>query len=106
MIALELFGNPEQCAEDYGTVVAGQLHDSGLDDEAAEFDQMPRALAALDLPCAHIMPGARRLIAVARRAVAFERRQRRAQMLSQFAALAARKTSLRVSTKPPVLRHP
>ena len=41
-----------------------------LDDEAAEFDQMPRALAALDLPGAHVMPRLRRLLLIARRPVA------------------------------------
>ena len=56
LIALELVGHPEQCAVDHGAIVAGQVHDPGLDDEAAEFDQMPRALAALDLSCSHVMP--------------------------------------------------
>ena len=62
LIALELVGHPEQCAVDDGAVVAGQIHDPSLDDEAAEFDQMPRALAALDLLGAHVMPRPRRLM--------------------------------------------
>ena len=70
LIALELVGHPEQRAVDDGAIVAGQVHDPGLDDEAAEFDQMPRALAALDLPGAHVMPRPRRLMPVARRPVA------------------------------------
>ena len=42
-------------AEDHGPVIASQVHDSGFDDEATEFDKVPRALAALDLSRAHIM---------------------------------------------------
>jgi hypothetical protein len=49
-------GHPEQRAVDDGGIIAGQVHDSGLDDETAEFDQTPRLLAALDLPDAHVMP--------------------------------------------------
>ncbi len=56
LIAFELVGHPEQRAKNEGTVIAGQINDTGLYDEAAEFDQMPRALATLDLPCAHVMP--------------------------------------------------
>ncbi len=44
MIALQLVGHPEQRAVDHGAVVACQVDDPGLDDEAAEFDQMSRAL--------------------------------------------------------------
>ena len=33
LIALELVGHPKQRAEDRGTVVAGQVHDTGFDDE-------------------------------------------------------------------------
>ena len=47
MIALQLVGHPEQRAVDHGAVVACQVDDPGLDDEAAEFDQMSRALSAL-----------------------------------------------------------
>ena len=50
LVALELIGHPKQRAKDGGAIIAGQLHDASLDDEAAEFDQVPRALAALDLP--------------------------------------------------------
>jgi hypothetical protein len=46
---LELVGHPEQRAKDGGAIIAGQVHDTSLDDEAAEFNEMPRALAALDL---------------------------------------------------------
>jgi hypothetical protein len=78
LIAFEFVGAPEQRAEDRSAVVAGQVHDSGFDDEAAEFDEMTRALAALDLPRAHVMSGFCGLMPVARRSVAQERRQRRA----------------------------
>jgi hypothetical protein len=47
LIALQLVSHPEQRAEDRGAIVAGQVHDTGFDDEAAQFDEVPRALAAL-----------------------------------------------------------
>ena len=40
LIAFELVCHPEQRAEDDGAIIAGQVHKSGLHDEAAEFDQM------------------------------------------------------------------
>src|SRR6266699_4056892 len=49
-IALKLVRDPKQRTEDRGAVIPGQVHDTGFDDKAAEFDEMPRALAALDLP--------------------------------------------------------
>src|SRR5262249_45939821 len=79
LITLELVGHPKQRAEDRGAVIASQIDDTGFDDEAAEFDEMPRALAAPDLPRAHVMSRPCCLMAVARRPVAPERRQRRAQ---------------------------
>src|SRR5450432_2481447 len=66
-IALELVGRPEQGAVDDGAIIAGQVHDPGFDDETAEFDQMPRALAAFDLPGSHIMPRSCCLMPVAHR---------------------------------------
>ncbi len=74
LVALELIGHPEQCAKDGGAIIAGQVHDTSFDNEAAQFDQMPRALAALDLPCAHVMPRPCRLMPVARGSVAPQRR--------------------------------
>ena len=50
LIALKLVGHPKQRTKDGGAVVADQVHDTGFYDEAAEFDEVPRALAALDLP--------------------------------------------------------
>ena len=82
VLAVELFGHPDHRAVDHGAVVAGQVYDPGLDDKAAEFDQMPGALAAFDLPCAHVMPRPCRLMPVARCPVAFERRQCRGQALA------------------------
>jgi hypothetical protein len=55
LIALELVSHPEQRAVDGDAIIASQFHDTGFDDEAAEFDEMPRALAALELPRAHVM---------------------------------------------------
>ena len=68
-LTLELVGHPEQHAVYHGAIIARQVQNS-LDDEAAEFDQMPRAFAALDLLGAHVMPRPRRLMPVARRAIA------------------------------------
>lgn len=56
VLALELVGHPEQRAVNYGPVIAVRLHNAGFDDEAAEFDQMPCALAAFDLPYPLVMP--------------------------------------------------
>ena len=50
LIAFEPFCDPEQRAEDNGAIIAGQVRYTRLDDEATQFDQVPRALAALDLP--------------------------------------------------------
>ena len=74
LIAFELVGHPKQRAKDGGAIIAGQLHDASLDDETAQFDQVPRARATLDLPCAHIMPRLCCLLTVARRPIALERR--------------------------------
>ena len=92
MIAFELLAHPEQRAIDRGAVVPGQFDDPGLDDETAEFDEMPRPLAALDLPCAHVMSRPCRLMAVARRPVAPEHRQRRGQVPVHFAAAVPERT--------------
>jgi len=86
LVAFELLGDPEQRAVDHDTVVAGQVHDPSFHDEAAKFDQMPRALAAFDLPCAHIMPSPCGLMPVARRLVAPERRPCCGQLPVQFGA--------------------
>jgi hypothetical protein len=56
LLAFELVGHPEQPAEDGGAVVGGEFDNPGFDDETAQFDQMPRALAALDLPCPADLP--------------------------------------------------
>lgn len=85
VLAVELVGRPEHRAVDHGAIIAGQVHDPGFDHEAAEFDQMPGALAALDLPSAHVMPRPLCLTPVARRLVASERHQRCGQLPEQFA---------------------
>jgi hypothetical protein len=65
LIALELVSHPKQRAVDRGAIIAGQLHDASLDNEPAQFDEVPRALAALDLPRAHVMSRLCHLMAVA-----------------------------------------
>ena len=85
ILALELVSHPKQRAVDRGAVVASQVRDPGLDDQAAEFDQMPRALAALDLLGAHVMSRPRRLMPVARHPIASQRRYCRDQKMAQVA---------------------
>jgi hypothetical protein len=77
VLALQFVGHPEQRAVKDGAVVASEFDNARLDDEATQLDQMPRALATLDLPGAHIMTHLRRLVPMARRPVASQRRQRR-----------------------------
>ncbi|SMX61703.1 conserved protein of unknown function [Bradyrhizobium sp. ORS 285] len=69
-IALEPIGYPEQRAVNHGTVVTCQLHHASFDNEAAKLDEVPRALAALDLPRAHVMSRPCGLMPVARCSVA------------------------------------
>lgn len=106
LIAFELLDNPYQRAEDRGAIIAGQVHDTGFNDETAQFDEVPRALAALDLPRAHVMPRLCGLMPVARRPVAPECRQRCGQLLTHFAALGFERKRPRAWPMPPVLRPP
>lgn len=46
----------KKCAVERGAIVVRELDQVGFDDEAAEFDQMPCALAAIHAPLARIMP--------------------------------------------------
>src|SRR5262245_33217826 len=101
LIALELVGHPEQRAIDGGAIIAGQFHDTGFDDEAAEFDELPRAPTALDLPCSHVMSRPCGLIPVARRSVAQERRPCCGQLLVHFAAPDFERTRPRAWPMPP-----
>src|SRR6516165_8729115 len=104
LIALELVGHPKQRAEDGRPVVAGQVHESGFHDEAAEFNEVLRALAALDLPGAHVTSCPCGLITVARRSVAQERRPCCGQLLAHFAAPGFEKRWPRAWPMPPSFR--
>ena len=106
MVALELVSHPEQRAKNGGAIIAGQIHDTSLDDEASEFNEMPRALAALDLTGAHIMPRPCCLLTVARRPVAPERHQGCAQLPVQFAAPVLERTRLHAWPMPPSSQCP
>ena len=106
LIAFEPVGHPKQRAEDRGAIVAGQVYDTGFNYEAAEFDEMTRPLAAFDLPCAHVMSRPFGLMSVVCRPVAQERRQRRGQLLEQFAAIGSERTRPRAWTMPPSFRSP
>ena len=92
MITLELVSHPEQRTENGGAIIAGQFDDPGFGDETAELDEVPRPHPALDLPCAHVMSRPCRLMPVARRPVAPERRQCRGQVSVHFAAIVPEKT--------------
>src|SRR5262249_36363614 len=106
LIAFELVAHPEQRAIDRGAVVAGQFDDPGLDDETAEFDEVPRPLAALDLPCAHVSPRPCCPMTVVGRPVAPERPQRHGQVPEQIAATGPERKWPRVWTMPPSFRRP
>jgi len=101
LIALKLVSHPEQRAVDGGAIIAGQFHDTGFDDEAAQFDEVPRALAALDLPGAYVIPRPCCLIPVACCPVAPECRQRRGQLSVQIAATGFERTRPRAWPMPP-----
>src|SRR5690606_9584397 len=104
LLAFKLVRYPEQRAVDHGTVVAGQVHNACLDDKPAEFDEVPRSLAALDLPCAHVMPRPLCLMPVVRRPVASKCLRYRGQPLLQIAATALERTQSRVLPMLPSLR--
>ena len=106
LLAFELICHPDHRAVDRGPIIAGQVHETGFDDEAAEFNQVPRPFSALDLPRSHVIACPCRLMPVARRPVALDRRQRCGQVLMQIAATALERTPRRASPKPPSSRHP
>src|SRR5262249_23125646 len=84
LMALDVAGNQKRRAEVGGRLAAVQAHEPRLDDEAAQFDEAPRALTPLDLPRAHVMPRPCDLMSVARRPVAPERRPCRGQLPVQI----------------------
>jgi hypothetical protein len=53
---LNVFSTPQSCrcfdqdAEDHGTIIFGQIDQSGFGDEATQLDQMARSLAPLHDP--------------------------------------------------------
>ena len=84
-MALQLGADPKQCAVDGSAIIFGELNNACLDDKATEFDQMPGALAPLDLPGAHVIASLCRLPAVAGCPVALERRECCAEIPEQLA---------------------
>lgn len=93
LTALQLGGDPENRAVDGSAIVVGQLDNACLDNETAKFDELPCALATLDLPRAHIMPSPCRLPAIVSYPVALECCEGCAEMPEQFAGIGFRKTS-------------
>jgi hypothetical protein len=49
LVAFELLSHPEQRTEMVGRIIAGLVNDPGFDDEAAEFEEVPRASSKLVL---------------------------------------------------------
>jgi len=84
-MALQLGGDPEKRSVDHGAVVAGQVYNACLYDETAEFNQLPGALAALDLPGPHVIASQSSLAPMAGCPVALERRAGCAEMPKQLA---------------------
>lgn len=60
-MALQLGGDPEHRSVDDSAIIGGQINNACLDDESAEFDHMSGALAAIDLPRAHVIASPCRL---------------------------------------------
>src|ERR1700743_1074888 len=104
LIAFEPVGHPKQSREDGGAGVAGKVDDSGFNDQAAEFDEMTCALAALDLPCSHVMSLPCGLMPVARRSGAQQGRPCCGQLSVQFAAPGFEKPRPRAWPMPPSFR--
>ena len=96
--------HPKQRAENRAAVVAGQFDDAGFNDEATQLDEVPRALATLDLPRAHVISRLFGLMPVARRSVAAERRPCCGQLPVHFAAPGFERTKPRAWPKPPSFR--
>jgi hypothetical protein len=57
LIASEHCGGRQKCAVERRAIIVRELDQLGFDDEAAEFDQVPRALAPLHNPLSSVMPG-------------------------------------------------
>ncbi len=93
-MALQLSSDPEQCAVDDGAIIIGQLDETRLNDQTAEFNQMSGSLASLNLPSAHIIASPCRLTAIVCCPVALQRCDGCAEMPEQFAGACFRKTSL------------
>src|SRR4051812_28197929 len=104
VIALKLVSDPEQRAVDGGAIIASQFHDAGFDDESAEFDEMPCALATCDLPSTHVMSRLCGLMPVARRPSVQERCLCCAELLVHFAAPGFERTRPRAWPMPPFFR--
>lgn len=93
LLASEFVRHPKHRAIDDGAIIIGELDDACLDDETAEFDQVSRAFAALDLPGAHVIASQSRLPAIVSYPVVLERREGCGEMLEQLAGTGFRKTS-------------
>lgn len=102
-VALKLLGDPKHRAVNSRAIVVGELDNACLDDETAEFDEPPGAVASLDLPCPHVIASLCRSPAIVCCPVALERREGCAEMPEQFAGTCFRKTSLHAWPMPHAL---
>ena len=66
VLAAQLRARLDEQPENDRAIIAGQLDQIGLGNEAAKLDQLARPLAALHLPSPRVMPRPLRLKAVAR----------------------------------------
>ena len=53
ILASQLVRHPQERAVEHCAIVIGEIDQSRLHDQPAEFDELARAFASLDLPLAH-----------------------------------------------------
>ena len=94
-------GDREKSAVDRGAIVVRKVDQFGFDDEAAEFDQVPRALAAIHGPLAKIMPSKFRFEPPPSGFTTAERRLLCRQQYSQFFVTEAERTPRLAYASPP-----
>jgi len=95
----------DQQPEDCGAIIVGQFDKARLGDKPAQFDQLPRALAALHLPGPRVMPRLLQCQAMAgagRAALLIARCRQRAGQ-SPVRPARQKRTRRRVCAMPPVV---
>jgi len=90
MFLAESIGDREQRTVNHGTVVAGQVDQSGLRDETTKFDQLARPLPSVHNPLPHIRSSANRLKPAFRRRLSSRFRHRRQRHSQRRVSVAER----------------